>query len=294
MSTIWSAPAECNDDGALVSANQLEKKTMKQLLLLSLAAMFLLSSANTSVAGVREPEVRELKLVAQLPPELPQRVMGLAYDGEKLWATIYLGAGRYATLDPLTLNWTVNDDPEHFRIIREVSGAFESPGAVTFANGTLWIAGAYGESFGSIDTKTWRVKQVFKGRQREGPASQFYSSIAHDGSYLWIAWHWFRYQLPVSETELLLKVDPENGKVVARYPLPGGRRNDGTHGLTWDGERLWHMKDQKLVSIDRRTGGIIGQYLLEDLCRPSGLAWAHDALWISEFDGKIWRLPFQK
>ena len=276
---------------------------MRNFLLLSLAAVFVVCTASTSIARTGyaksreanvEPDVSKLKLVAQLPPELPQRVMGLAFDGEKLWATIYLGAGRYGMLDPFTLSWTIDYELERHRVIRDVAGAFGSPGAVTFANDTLWIAGAYGESFGSIDTQTWKVKQVFKGKQRQGPGSQSYSSIAHDGHHLWIAWHWFRYQLPVSETQVLLKVVPESGKVVARYPLPGGTRPDGTHGLTWDGERLWHMKDQKLVSIDPLTGRVIGKYVLEELRRPSGLAWVHDALWISEFDGKIWRLPFQK
>ena len=33
------------------------------------------------------PDVRRLEQVSQLPPELPQRVTGLAFDGSKLWAT---------------------------------------------------------------------------------------------------------------------------------------------------------------------------------------------------------------
>lgn len=266
---------------------------MKNALLFSAAVLFLLCAPVISIAQSGNPDLAELKLVAQLPPELPQRVMGLAYDGEKFWVTIYLGQGRYATLDPATLNWETNKEKEHYKVISSVAGAFESPAGICFAKGRLWITGAYGDSFGSIDTQTWKVRQLFKGKQREDKASQSYSSLACDGNYLWIAWHWFRYDLPVSQTQLLLKVDPENGEVVALYPVAGGTRNDATHGLTWDGSRLWHIKDNRLSSIEPLTGEVTAQYVLNELKRPSGLAWANNALWIVEFEGKVWRLPFQ-
>ena len=248
----------------------------------------------------RHPSVGRLEQVTQLPAELPQRVMGLAYDGENLWATIYLGRGRYATFNPATAVWKISDSDQQHTAIKLVAGAFESPGAICFAKNRLWVGGAYGESFGSIDLQTWQVVNVIKGKFREDTASQSYSSMACDGSNVWIAWHWFKYKLPVSETELLLKVDPETGKVIQQYPLPtrnqdgkcSGSRNDGTHGLTWDGVQLWHIKDTLLTAIDPSTGAIRDYFELNQLKRPSGLAWDGNALWISEFDGKIWRLPF--
>jgi hypothetical protein len=36
---------------------------------------------------------------------------------------------------------------------------------------------------------------------------------------------------------------------------------------------------------------VTGEYKLDQLKRPSGLAYDGSALWIAEFDGKIWRLP---
>jgi len=259
------------------------------------AAIFLLCVPATLVAQTGKPDLQQLQLVTRLPGELPQRIMGLAYDGEKLWATIYLGRGRYARLDPVTLGWESNDQDEHYKVIGKVAGAFDSPGGICFANGVFWIAGAYGDSFGSIDRQSWKVQKLFKGRQRDDvSASQSYSSIAFDGEYLWIAWHWFRYAQPVSETQLLLKVDPATGKVVRQYPLPGGRRRDGTHGLTWDGARLWHMKDSKLSVIEPSNGAVVDQYLVKEIKRPSGLAWVDNALWIVEFGGAVWRLPFQR
>ena len=265
---------------------------MRNILLASLLAILVapLASAASSSTTVN---FGELQLVAQLPEELPQRVLGLAYDGKKIWVALYLDRGRYATLDPATLLWTISNDTSQHKAIAKVSGSFATPGGICFANGTLWVAGAYGDSFGSIDTRDWKIQSMFKGRQREDSASQFYSSMVFDGNYLWIAWHWFRYNLPVSETQLLLKVDPATGKVVDEYPAPAGPASDGTHGLTWDGTRLWHAKDNHLSAIDPSTGRVTAEYTFDQLKRPSGLAWDGQALWIAEFDGKIWRLPVQ-
>jgi hypothetical protein len=264
---------------------------MKQNLLASLLVFLACTSVNADPPANR-PDVGGLQLVAQLPEELPQRLSGFAYDGEKFWATVYHGRGRYATLDPSTLLWNVSKDQQQHKVISDVSGAFQSPGALSFVNRQLWVAGSYGESFGSIDTQNWQIQRVFKGKQLEDRASQSYSSMVFDGQHLWIVWHWFKYKMPVSETQVLLKVEPETGKVVARYAAPAGTRNDLTHGLTWDGSVLWHAKDNRLSAIDPATGQVVAGYVLPQLKRPSGLAWDGQALWIAEFDGKIWRLPF--
>lgn len=264
---------------------------MRNVLLASLLLAILACPVVNAGSSPRRINVERLELVAQLPEELPQRIKGFAYDGQKLWATIYHGGGRYATLDPSTLIWQISSEEQQHLPISKVSGSFKSPGAICFANGALWVAGAYGDSFGSIDTGNWTIKSVFKGKQREDVSSQGYASMTFDGKHLWIAWHWFRYDLLRSQTQLLLKVDPETGKVVAEYSAPSGTRNDGTHGLTWDGSKLWHAKDNRLSSIDPSTGQVTAQYILKQLKRPSGLAWDGQALWIAEFDGKIWRLP---
>jgi hypothetical protein len=265
---------------------------MRTLVLVCVFAMLAVCPC-ANAATPANPDFDDLKLVTKLPDEVPQRLMGFSYDGQKFWATIYQGRGQYATLDPATLEWQVSRDVKQHQVIRDVAGAFGSPGANCFAKGKWWIAGAYGQSFGSIDLGTWKVERVFKRLHRAHKASQFYSSMAYDGSHLWIAWHWFRYDIPTSQTQLLLKIDPETGNVVAEYPAPAGTGPDGTHGLTWDGLRLWHAKEGRLAAIDPATGGILAEYDLSRIERPSGLAWDGQALWIAQFDGKIWRLPFK-
>lgn len=242
--------------------------------------------------GASGPKLGELKLVTQIPREFGPRVTGFAFDGERFWVALYVGRGRYATLDPSTLTWKKSESEEHHKAIREVAGAHQAPGGICFVNGRFWVGGAYGESFGSIDMTTWKIDRLFKGKQRNVPASQSYASMACDGNSVWIAWHWFNYTLPDSEVQLLLQVNPETGKVIKEYPLPIGTRSDMTHGLTWDGNVLWHMKSSNLSAIDPATGSEIVRYVLEPVKRASGLAWDGKALWIIEFDGKVWHLPF--
>ena len=252
------------------------------------------SAPNNFAAPAQDAAINlgELKLVSELPPELPRRVLGLAYDGQKLWASVYHTHGRYVTLDPVSLEWTISDDRKANAVVGAVAGSFDSPGGLCFVDGKLWVAGSYGDSFGAIDTQDWNVEKVFRGKQRKNErASQSYASMAYDGTNLWIAWHLFRYDLPQSQTQLLLKIDPATGKVIEHFPAPPGLQRDETHALTWDGWRLWHAKGDTLSAIDGGTGRIIEQYKLKQLKRPSGMAWDGQALWIAEFDGKIWRLP---
>lgn len=262
---------------------------MKRLILTAL----LTAGIAISVAA-NEPDLLRFKQVSQLPSDLPQRVTGFAYDGQKLWTTIYLGKGAYATLDPDTLNWNSSSTPAARAVIAEVAGDFKSPGGICFVNGKLWIGGSYGGSYGSVDPNQWKVEQLFKVKQRHDRGTQSYSSLAYDGSNIWIAWHWTRYDLAQSQTQLLLKVNAATGEVVATYPAPAGTGTDLTHGLTWDGTNLWHIKDNRLSRIDPSTGFVVSTYFLPQVYRPSGLAWVNDSLWISEFYGKIWRLPFMR
>src|SRR5689334_4268690 len=82
--------------------------------------------------SLQPPSLGEIQLVAQLPAEAPQRILGLTYDGQKLWTSIYLSHGRYATLDPVTLEWKLSNEEKQHQAIREVSGAFQAGGALCF------------------------------------------------------------------------------------------------------------------------------------------------------------------
>ncbi len=164
---------------------------------------------------------------------------------------------------------------------------------MTFSESHLWVGDSYGGSFGSIDRKTGKLVQKVERRHRPDKASQSYAGLAHDGKFLWVAWHSFNYQLPKELTQVLIKIEPDSGKVLFEYSLPPGTANDGTHGLAFDGKRLWHAKNQKLSAIDPSNGQVQSQFTLNQLQRPSGMAWDGQALWIAEFSGKLWSLPME-
>src|SRR4028118_362232 len=169
---------------------------MSRVLLASTITLLLLCPANIARVQQGSPNFDELTLATQLPSELPQRISGFAYDGEKFWVVLSHSGGLYATFDPATLNWNANSSGDQRQAIRKVSGAFESPGGICFAGGKLWVGGSYGESFGAINPQTWEIEQLFQGLQRDDRASQSYAAMAFDGRHLWIAWHWLKYALP--------------------------------------------------------------------------------------------------
>jgi len=254
---------------------------------------FALISALGSIAGsqdigvVSQPNLSRLRRLVE-----PPQVYGLAYNGNEVWGVISHGRAKYAIFDNATGSWRLNNEKTHHAAISEAAGRYKKPGGACFDRTTLWIAGSYGDSIACIDTNTWKVLRSFNGTQRDDEGGQSYSGIAHDGKHLWVAWHWFNYELPASKTQLLLKMNPETGDVVSEYHLPPGTPNDGTHGLTWDGTQLWHIKDTRLSAIDPTTGKVTAQHTLRGLERPSGLAWAGDSLFIAEHSGDLWRLPF--
>lgn len=260
----------------------------------NLIIIFLLSSPFL-VNAQKTPIMSELKQVAQLSSNIPQRVEALAFDGEKLWFALYLGKGRYATFNPATNEWKYSDLEEQHKAIRQITQPFNSAGGMVFTKNKLWLSGSYGEMFGSINLETWQVEKEFKQKLRKDlKNSQSYADMTFDGTYIWMAWHLFDFRLADSDVQKLLKIEPESGKVVENFPLPIGTRNDATHGLTWDGETLWHIKDNKLSAINSSNGKIIKQYVLKSLKRPSGLVYDGKNLWIVEFDGKLWSLPLNQ
>lgn len=247
---------------------------------------------SLSVKSQRQPLIDELKVICQIPAEIPHGVSAIAFDGEKIWAANYLDKGRYATFNPQNREWKFFDSEKERKAIGKVTGTWSSAHGMTFVGDKLWLASSYGFSFGSIDTRTWETK-VFKGTHRDDEtASQAYAGMAFDGKYLWIAWHWYKYVMPNSETQVLLKIEPETGQVIEEFPLPPGTGNAGARGLIYDGKNLWDLKDDKLSAIDTSNGSVISQYKLGKFKRAISLAWDGNSLWIVA-DKELWKLPLK-
>lgn len=85
-----------------------------------------------SVSAQKVPLIQELKEVSQLPADIPQRVNGLAFDGEKFWTAVYLDKGHHATFKPQTQEWKYSNSKTHNLAVRKISQPFDSVGGLGF------------------------------------------------------------------------------------------------------------------------------------------------------------------
>jgi hypothetical protein len=100
------------------------------------------------------------------------------------------------------------------------------------------------------------------------------TGLTFDGRYLWNC---------DRKTDMIYKIDPQNGKVVDSLSTPGYR----PIGLTWDGKYLWNVDVEEnafIYQIDPKTG--VALKTLSAPCdRAEGLAWDGQYLWIAD-DGE--------
>ena len=170
----------------------------------------------------------------------------------------------------------------------------ESIERFVFVDGKIWVSSSSGESYGSIDIEHPAIVVLYNRQHNSNINSgQSYSDLTYDGTNLWAAWHATYYKHDGTKTQLLLKIDPGTGDIVSEYELTARDRADGTHALAWDGRSIWHAKGAFLTEFDQ-NGAKRNEFRLEKVKRPSGMVWDGSALWIAEFSGKLWRLPFKK
>ena len=265
---------------------------MKETGLLFILAMTLFA---TAAWAQRVPDIEKMKTVSKLPPEVAQRANALAFDGEKFWIPLYAARGQIVTFDPRTETWDTSQDPKLAAAAVRLFGRTASPGGLTFADGKMWFANAYGDSFGWLDTsdpeKSLKYERTIRADFENGQA---YTDLAFDGIYIWASWKAADYNLVDRfKTQLLLKIDPDTGEIASTHQILFGGLSDGAHGLAWDGESLWYGFGNSLRALDR-TGKELAKYSVKGVSRIAGIAWDGDALWLIEFTGKLWKLPMAK
>ena len=286
-----------------------------KFLALTLEARFLsLLAVSCGFLSLSSAQPALEKLEKKAVQGLPAGITGLAYDGTVLWACTYTRpGGALVKIDLQSLK------AEQTPIAFSGTG---SPGAMAFDGKLLWLSASYGSGIWSVDPASGNVVKTKKVIQKpDSRASQSYAGLAFDGNKLWVAWHWSNYD-PAVPSQFLLRFDPKKMDFEdARFELPEGDRQDGTHALAWDGKHLWHAKAQSdgsprrrwlvgghpdlgrakaqtdgavLSQISPETGTSIQAFPLKGIARPSGMTWFDNALWIAEFDGTLWRLPMKK
>jgi transglutaminase-like putative cysteine protease len=98
------------------------------------------------------------------------------------------------------------------------------------------------------------------------------TGLTFDGKYLWNC---------DRKTDMIYKIDPQDGRVVDSLPTPGYR----PLGLAWDGKYLWCVdaweEDYFIYQIDPETR-ITMKTVWAPTDRPEGLTWDGEYLWIAD------------
>jgi len=149
------------------------------------------------------------------------------------------------------------------------------PNALETVKEGLWIGEQVTDRAYLVD---WKGK-VLKKVETESSNT---SGIAYGGGYLWMGTNGKATHRPPRPTDgttgEVVKVDPNTGKTVARYPVPG---EGGLHGLEFAEGTLWmtSLKIQKLSQVDPKDFRLIRQIPVH-LSRAHGLAWdPPNAIW---------------
>jgi glutamine cyclotransferase len=81
---------------------------------------------------------------------------------------------------------------------------------------------------------------------------------------------------------LIQKIDPKTGRVLATIPAPGG---GGDSGLTWAEGTLWvgQYRERKIHQIDPETGAILRT--IESNRFVTGVTWVDGELWHATSEG---------
>jgi glutamine cyclotransferase len=81
---------------------------------------------------------------------------------------------------------------------------------------------------------------------------------------------------------LIQKIDPKNGRVLATIPAPGGGSDSG---LTWAEGTLWvgQYRDRKIHQVDPQTGAILRT--IESNRFVTGVTWIDGDLWHGTWEG---------
>jgi streptogramin lyase len=160
------------------------------------------------------------------------------------------------------------------------------PNALEACEEGLWVGEQVTDNAYLLDWDTGKVQRKIATQ------SSNTSGIAYGGGFLWVAANgkslWRDPKPTDATTGVVIKVDPQTGKTVERYPVPGG---GGVHGLLWAENSLWittlSLKSLTQVDADFKTLRSVPV----PLDRAHGLAWDQGSIWcVFTSDYQILRL----
>lgn len=174
-------------------------------------------------------------------------------------------------------------------IINLFRAPYGVPNGLQFTDDGLWIADQITDRVMLVDPTApidyYNVPKYISDIPSESSNT---SGLGWDGSALWLAangdaqlWRPARPNDAAAHDGAILKVDPQTGATLERYPLPGG---GGTHGLEIDRfepDTLWltTLKDQTLTKM-RMSDWSIQQVIALPYKRAHGVVRVEDGIWV--------------
>ena len=150
------------------------------------------------------------------------------------------------------------------------------PNALESTPEGLWVGEETTDRAYLLDWKTGRVLK------RVETESSNTSGIAYGGGFLWMSANGKAVGRAPKPTDAksgeIIKVDPETGRTVARYPVPDG---GGVHGSLYVDGTLWMtcFKWKAITQVDAKTFRVMHKIPIQ-LTRPHGLAWEPPGMWV--------------
>src|SRR5581483_9977309 len=152
------------------------------------------------------------------------------------------------------------------------------PNALQATREGLWVGDQVTDHAYLLD---WKTGEMLHKVETESSNT---SGIAYGGGFLWMGANgpvkkvpgWRPARPADAKDGEVLKVDPETGKTIARYPIPGG---GGVHGVTWAENSLWvaTLALKKLTQVD--VNFKILRSIPVTLDRTHGFAWDNGYFW---------------
>ncbi|MGH9630185.1 MAG: hypothetical protein ACRD7E_17855 [Bryobacteraceae bacterium] len=150
------------------------------------------------------------------------------------------------------------------------------PNAMESTPEGLWIGEQTTDRAYLLD---WETGKVLK---RLGTESSNTSGMAFGGGFLWMAANGKAIGRAPKPTDAkrgeIVKVDPDSGKTIARYPIPDG---GGVHGVVYVDGTLWLtcFKWQALCQVSADDFRVMHKIPVH-LSRAHGLAWDPPGIWV--------------
>lgn len=186
----------------------------------------------------------------------------------------FLGAAASAGAGVL---WANGKLPTHNAKVTKLFKSPEGhPNGLEAAPEGLWVGEQVTDRAHLLD---WKTGKVLKTVETDSSNT---SGIAFGGGYLWMAANGKGLgRLPRphdSASGAIVKVDPDNGRTVGRYPIPDG---GGVHGVIYVDGTLWItcFKWQALVQVSAKTFKELHRIPMH-LPRAHGLGWDPPGIWV--------------